>query len=561
VDSGAGEAVPDGDPANDCDIMLPAGRWVLPDDWPALAGPRWWEFRPRWDIMDNPYDLIWGDTELGPYNNWSPVTWAPPYPAPLLVAAAPVIGPYDPLDTYTPPVTAPLTRKTIVPNGELDWWDCPMPPAKIVFEVLNPLLPHYDYAFDETLLGLEHHGAGFFKQVDKGDVYYLGISPYDDPFGWSHVYTNPYYETELPAHDCIPAFVNNGGYDWDSWERTLYGPYPFWEIFNQPPGDTFAIEQRPTKVEVYSDNHGEAMVYLNGDWNLNLTRWTEFGGMNPPAGEPVAVSDVIAVADYPYLRKHVPMVSNVVTKTWIWGKEILGMDLPNATVTPDNRMVFQVGALDDTLWSMEKMVFVWVCDRDGIPAVGERIDWTILGDRAKIQSNMTQYPASTVPNVVDPITGDTPAHLWVGIENGFLVGTGGVAFDDQHGTSYTRMPTWQELILFNKIWPGRTWHHAVAAIVLSSSYMEEINLWAEFYEREGILERHIMLDWNFTDDWDDPIVPGDANTDGGVDMADVTMVERMIMGMDGNQINADANWDQNVDMVDVTKIEMMILGF
>jgi len=44
----------DGDATNDHDILLPRGRWILPDDWPKLAGPDWMEQRIHWDIMDNP---------------------------------------------------------------------------------------------------------------------------------------------------------------------------------------------------------------------------------------------------------------------------------------------------------------------------------------------------------------------------------------------------------------------------------------------------------------------------------------------------------------------------
>ena len=42
-------------------------------------------------------------------------------------------------------------------------------------------------------------------------------------------------------------------------------------------------------------------------------------------------------------------------------------------------------------------------------------------------------------------------------------------------------------------------------------------------------------------------------------MADVTKVERMIMGLDPPTPGADANGDGDINMGDVTKIELLIL--
>jgi PKD repeat protein len=53
---------------------------------------------------------------------------------------------------------------------------------------------------------------------------------------------------------------------------------------------------------------------------------------------------------------------------------------------------------------------------------------------------------------------------------------------------------------------------------------------------------------------------GDANANGIVDMADVTKVERIILGIDLPTIWGDANQNSIIDMGDVTKIERIILG-
>ena len=54
--------------------------------------------------------------------------------------------------------------------------------------------------------------------------------------------------------------------------------------------------------------------------------------------------------------------------------------------------------------------------------------------------------------------------------------------------------------------------------------------------------------------------PGDANGDDVIDMADVTKVERIILGVDPPTLEADANQDGEINMADVTKIERIILG-
>jgi len=56
------------------------------------------------------------------------------------------------------------------------------------------------------------------------------------------------------------------------------------------------------------------------------------------------------------------------------------------------------------------------------------------------------------------------------------------------------------------------------------------------------------------------IIPGDANLDGSVNMADVTKVLRIILGLDPVTPGADANQDGQINMADVTKIQMIILG-
>ena len=56
------------------------------------------------------------------------------------------------------------------------------------------------------------------------------------------------------------------------------------------------------------------------------------------------------------------------------------------------------------------------------------------------------------------------------------------------------------------------------------------------------------------------VIPGDCNGDGVVNMADVTCVELIILGLKDPTPGADANLDGVINMADVTKIERIILG-
>ena len=54
--------------------------------------------------------------------------------------------------------------------------------------------------------------------------------------------------------------------------------------------------------------------------------------------------------------------------------------------------------------------------------------------------------------------------------------------------------------------------------------------------------------------------PGDANSDGQINTADITMVERIIVGLEGTTAGADATQDGSINTADITKIERIIAG-
>jgi hypothetical protein len=548
-------------------MILPAGRWVMPDDWPVLAGANWQQRRLHWDIMNSPNEpagfTVYGyPSPLGSY--WKPT------PSINLVAAANVIGPFSPgLEVMTPTgwnpnITSvdPLRMmKTVVPNSALDKWDAPMPPAKIIVQL--------------------NSGNGYFKYAAKKDIYYVWSSSANT----TQWFTNPFYQQMIPAHEAIPAFVNNGGYDWDSFGSAnatqMYGPYEFWTIINRPDSNPLVATSdpanHPTKVEVYADNHGEAMVYLNGDWNLSLLGLSN-GGHDILTGTVVGTSVVQAMADYPYLRKHTPIISNTLTKTWTWGLMILGAN-PNTYPIPyggtdpsTTRMVIQTGTLTglsgtypwETAMSQKKMMWIWITDRDGqrAGAVNVPIDF---------------YIDPLTPAIIAPATGvGVSNYNWItgniSLTDGLLTNydplkQGTVDSGRTHGHVWTRIPTSYEIALFEKFFPhsGLTGLNsskfAVAGVEIfsSGSLPVHVSSWIQM-PREGLIIRNTNMDFNVADLADDQLPPGDANMDGSVNMGDVVAVERIILGLGLKTATSDANQNYSIDMGDVVRIERNILG-
>jgi len=566
---------------DDEDLLLPRGRWVLPDDWAKLAGPDWAEQRIHWDIMDNPFDSVmsaapndadpWLPAPVPGYHGLGP--YYKPVPSANLVAAYPVIGPFRPgieLPTYLGydpaiPSWAVPQQKSVVPNGALEWWDAPMPPSKITFEILN--VP--------SLVTLPSASVGFFKDAYKSDIYYVWSNP---TLKTGKLYTNPFYFENIPAHPQIPAFVNNGGYDWDSWDMS-YGPYEFWKVINRPPGAVPSSDSSnyPTKVQVYSDNHGEAMVWLNGNWNLNLGPWLSNGAADVPQGAVVGASTVVAMADYPYFRKHAKLVSNTVTKTWVWGGVILGTDavlFPGGATQAATPMVLSTGTYvitggtypNEVGTSPKKLVWLWITDRDISPAgvMDARIRWSVSGGGTVTIADFGH---------VNGVSTYNPLTMAIQLDNGFLSGTGGMVTagtSGTQGTSGVKAPNATEAALFLKFYPTLDPNDFVVAAVelLTSNSTIDVTVQALITSKDfglvpwttGTLIRNVNVNFAASYPLDDEPVYGDANADGTVNMGDVIAVERIILGLKSLYIGADANIDYSVDMGDVVKIERTILG-
>ena len=601
------------------DYRLPDGRWVLPHDWPYLAGPDWMVDRPYWDIMDNPFDNVKSlDDVLGPFETWGTEFWNgrdwdvqvanpldPTDPTNTVVGERPVIGPYNNLDDHTPflnpnvPTSLglindppeQLLRKTILRNGVLDEWDPSMPVAKVDFVI-------------------EEGGPGFFKEVDKGDVYYEFVDQRDEIGIDGLVFTNPFYATEIPAHELLPPFLNNSEVDWASWgdppNVLAQGPYFFWTIANayQQP-----IAEFPRRVSVFTDNHGEAMVWLNGlsdrstllDPDNTILELLPDGQIDAPVGLRIGNTTVYAYVDYPYLTgKHPKLKSNDIDKRWIWGKHVLGMGKERSGGMPDEpygpfkdglmysypyevRMVFELGNLDPgPPWQPngKKMVFIWVSDADGLPAVGERVLWRV--DEGVDYSDDSYLPDGA-PWANTYTEGGVVKHLPVDVDSGFLHDTNSrelpgmydPAEGKRYAESFLRTPDSWEMGIFAKFlddyvptagpWPAclDVDDFAVAAVVLekeTATGTDSLSAYLDEGPIVGTIERRVYLEWNVADDPDDPVWRGDADMNDSVNMGDVTAVERMVLGLAPKSTNADANQSGAVDMGDVTKIERIILG-
>jgi len=624
-------------------LTLPAGRWILPDDWGKLAGPNWKQSRIHWDIMNTPdgsvgapwvYSYVAGHAvetanshgELGNYYKYANgdklKIGTPPAYAPEIGERS-VIGPFSPgLELMTPAgwviVGAPTNdatfrnMHTVVTDGVLDMWDAPMPPAKIIYQI-------QDAGRDPNT-----NEVGYFKAANKTDIYYVWVTDTNlNNLDKVKVYTNPFYQEMIPAHEAIPAFINNGGYDWASFGpnglNNAYGPYVFWQFINQnrylPIVTSSDPSGHPTCVEVYSDNHGEAMVWLNGNWNLYMNAYLNKGANDVPYQAIVGQTTIQATADYPYSRLHQAFQSNNDVKTWLWGGLILGADSHtygngDKSVTDQTRMVISAGTWigypngkigtypNENALSKDKVVWVWVSDRDGLAGgvLGAQVNWTI----SSVVGGGVRISDRTCNTANDGISQYNEVTKNIFLTNGFLTGTGGAVTDDPvrlHGISYLRAPTPVEKVLFNKFW-GYGYKDPVSGLITSNATStlnglnpdnfcvaaidlddlagenaySRCNVTMDIYSADynpmappsTIASTYVsyMTNVNFAnaDPLDDAIRAGDANCDGVVNMGDVTAVERMILGYTTVTSNAVLNNEGTVDMGTVVKIERTILG-
>jgi hypothetical protein len=319
------------------------------------------------------------------------------------------------------------------------------------------------------------------------------------------------------------------------------------------------------------------MVYLNGNWNLNLGSFLTNGAADVPTGTVVGNTTVVAKADYPYFRKHPKVVSTNVTKTWTWGGMVLGTDnvlFPNGDTSQPSPMILSSGtytiaggvAPNEVGLSPKKVIFVWLSDRDISPVgvADTRIQWSVSGSGIVRIADFGYVKGISIYN-------DLTRALE--LQNGFLFGTNGVISAGSagtQGTSGVRKPNDTEKQLFKKFYPTLDPNNfVVAAIELVTAdpnadvQLQLLLTSANFGVIPGVTGTIIrMINVNFASAYplDDKPVYGDANADGLINMGDVIAVERTILGLKSPYIGADANIDSKINMGDVIKIEKIILG-
>ena len=278
---------PSGRPADTSNPLnvLPANRWVMPNDWPLLAGGPDGEeaygtaeqFRPYYDIMIAPNNALGlalanpdgtglnlvavvaaGNTGVGSSSSpikvstcaslqanetitigtasktvsscsgtslviTAPFTAAPAAGTPIFQSSGtPFIGPYSALDIVG------LAQDGFGGTAPTSWATANVrDTAWKDFDV-----DWWDAPMPPALVSVALRGTGFIKAVSKDDVYYLGTPNTPSvAAGGTQVYPNPYYWTEIPESPFISAVAAGGGYLWDSWGTSgpFMRPYPFWK--------------------------------------------------------------------------------------------------------------------------------------------------------------------------------------------------------------------------------------------------------------------------------------------------------------------------------------------
>jgi hypothetical protein len=101
-------------------------------------------------------------------------------------------------------------NSTYLPNGVLNQWDAPMPPAQVSFGITN--------SGATAFLG-EVNKSGLYS-IDLGSAALQGLTAAQLAAGAKVnpvLYPDPFYAEAIPASPLIPPLTNNGGYLWNSW--------------------------------------------------------------------------------------------------------------------------------------------------------------------------------------------------------------------------------------------------------------------------------------------------------------------------------------------------------
>jgi hypothetical protein len=101
-------------------------------------------------------------------------------------------------------------NSTYLPNGVLNQWDAPMPPAQVSFGITN--------TGATAFLG-QVNKSGLYS-IDLGSAAMQGLTAAQIAAGAAInpvLYPDPFYAEAIPASPLIPPVTNNGGYLWNTW--------------------------------------------------------------------------------------------------------------------------------------------------------------------------------------------------------------------------------------------------------------------------------------------------------------------------------------------------------
>jgi len=285
---------PSGRPADTSNPLniLPANRWVMPDDWAQLnGGPidvaglnetthnigTAEEFRPYYDLMiapnnaaglalTHPNGTAFAVVGVVAAANPGVGSVANPLRVVSCVSLTPgtgtlvigttslgsVVSCTSGLLVVTSPLAAPAAAGALIitagipfegPYSLLDILGLAAQNGGNAGAALSNLVPGstrdttwsdgdvdaWDAPMPPAMLSIKLRGTGFLKPVVKSDVYYLGTANTT-----TQTYPNPYYIQNIPDSPFIPAVVVGGGYLWNSWGNdgpggSGDGVYRFWD--------------------------------------------------------------------------------------------------------------------------------------------------------------------------------------------------------------------------------------------------------------------------------------------------------------------------------------------
>ena len=326
-------------------------------------------------------------------------------------------------------------------------------------------------------------GSGKLLAVDKDAIYPLG--------------NNPFYQVFIPDSALIPAQPGGfPGYDWDS---AIQGPYEFWHALQWL--------TLGTSMQVYSDNHGQAMALIYGDDNLTFADCRIDLVTGTPVCEPgdvVGDTTVSAIADYPYFRKHRDIEGNDATITWEWA------GYKRVTVNP------VAGDPNHTY------VVAHLLDRDG-ECIGENPFtapkvWDGVGSDVRFEP--VQFETSgdgvIINGALDPIfVTQTLADVLAGASQDY---PGGVLPFPDAGSAL----------------------ECQANVLIEHGRDANVQVSIDFYEPEGLIKMSVEFP-------ELQVIWGDTDSDGDVDAVDALLIYQWIVGL---PVDTDPSIGEDVSLVD-----------